>query len=138
MSLAPRLAPCSTSSVSVSATCLSLNLPALPSSRAIKESLAPICPLLYMKSISNVSSVARPHLNIPFQLHPPLAARFASFARQRSYGYASLRELPNRTRQNSLRFRGNIEMGSSWLIPTYSYYSHKAVRYFLEQTGLLG
>lgn len=38
-----------------------------------------------------------------FQLQLALPARFASFARQRSYGYASSQELTNRTWQNNLQ-----------------------------------
>jgi hypothetical protein len=38
------------------------------------------------------------------QLQSILTARCASFARQRSYSYASSQELTHRTRQNGLRF----------------------------------
>lgn len=38
------------------------------------------------------------------QPQPILAARFASFASQRTFGYALSRELPNRTRQDESRF----------------------------------
>ncbi len=37
-------------------------------------------------------------------LQAQLTARFDSFARQRSYSYASLQELPNRTRQPGFRY----------------------------------
>jgi hypothetical protein len=42
-------------------------------------------------------------LHTPFQPQAILTARFADFPRRRSYGYASSRESPNRTRQDSFR-----------------------------------
>jgi hypothetical protein len=45
-----------------------------------------------------VKKLLRAHAKIPFLLQPALAARFVFFARQRSYGYASLQKITNRTR----------------------------------------
>lgn len=45
------------------------------------------------------------HLTNLFLLQTSLSARFANFARQRSYGYASSQELTNRTRQSGFRKR---------------------------------
>lgn len=48
--------------------------------------------------------MSRAHLKPRILLQQALAARFASFARQHSYGYASSQELSNRTRQRLFRY----------------------------------
>lgn len=47
----------------------------------------------------------RTHPQTPLLLHHSLTACFAGFARQRSYGYISLQELANQSRQAMLRER---------------------------------